>query len=149
MIQIAHANRALAFQNNAAGARIGAHIKCLARHGGVQKAARGGDAPAALNGALEITNTGLIAAIVIWVARNAGSHATSDEGFRERVEPIHIRYGNTAIASAPFLAKAKPAFGAHVIGQAIRIAPAAIAALRPAILIPRLAAIINHAIDGG
>ena len=101
-----------------------------------------------MNGTLEIANAGLIAIVVIRVARNAGRNAASDEGFRERVEPIHICHGHTTIAPAAFLAKAKALFASLVIGQAICIAPAAIATLRPAILIPRLAAIIDHAIDG-
>jgi len=98
-----------------------------------------------MNGALEIANASLIAIIVIGVARNAGGHTARYERFRYRIEPIHIRYGNTAIAAAAFLAKTKAFFAALVIGQAIRIAPAAIAALRPAILIAWLAAIIDHA----
>ena len=114
----------------------------------MQKTARGGDAPATMNGALEIANASLIPVIVIGVARNTGGNAARYEGFRYWIEPIHIGDRNATIAAAAFLTKAKALFAAHVIGQAIRIAPAAIAALRPAILIAWLAAIIDHAIDG-
>src|SRR4051812_22647782 len=98
----------------------------------MQESTRGGDPPAVQYGALEIADAGLVAAVVIRVARDAEADAAGNEGFRQRMDPVIVGDGNAALPpAARFVAEADAAFATPVIGQAIGIAPAAIAALRP------------------
>ena len=57
---------------------------------GLQEGARRGDAPAILDAALEIPDAGLVAAVVVRVARHPAPDAAFEEGLRERMDPVHV-----------------------------------------------------------
>ena len=76
---VADAHGALALQHHLAGAGIGTHLQVRAGHGGLQQAARRTYPLAVLDGALEIAHAALVAAVVVWVARDAGVDRAFDE----------------------------------------------------------------------
>src|SRR6185503_12183463 len=121
-------------------------IAALARR--MQERLRRAHAQSVLDGALAVGHAFLDRAVVIGVARDAEADRALHEGFAERVVPIHGGDGELAIPPAKGLvALADPPLQPLEIGQDIRIAPAAVALLRPGVEILALAAIIDVAVD--
>ena len=105
---------------------------------------------AVLDGALGVGDALLDRAVVIMIARNPEAHRAGHEGFAERILPIHRGDGEIAVAAAiGVLALADPALHAPEIGQHVRIAPVAIAHLRPGVEILALAAVVDVTVDRG
>ena len=126
------------------------HMDIPPLHRGVQKGGRRADAQAVLDGALGVGDALLDRAVVIGVARNAEAHRARHERLAKRVLPVHG--GDSEVALAPaigVLALADAPLQPLEIGQHIRIAPAAIAELRPGVEILALAAIVDVAVDRG
>ena len=103
---------------------------------------------AARDRALKVADARLVAAVVIGVARHPQAHAPGHECLAERVDPVLVRYRDRPVRAARFGIAARPAFGLLKIRQHVGVAPAAVAPLRPAIEIGRLAAIVDHAVYG-
>src|SRR3984957_12331843 len=130
--------------------RVRPHVDVRPFPRGVQKGGRRTDAQAVLYRALGIRDALLDRAIVIGVARDAQAHRTRHKGFAERIPPVHGGDGEVALAPAiGVLALADPPLKPLEIRQHIRIAPAAIAELRPGVEILTLAAIVDVTVDRG
>src|SRR3954452_15297999 len=130
--------------------RMGAHMDIRPFARGMQKRSRGADAAAVLNGTLRVGDAFLDCAVVVGVARNAEAHRTSHERLAERIAPLHGGDGQTALAPAKsVLTLADAPLQPLEIRQHIRIAPAAIAKLRPGVEVLALAAIVDVAVDRG
>src|SRR6185312_14144459 len=148
-LEIAHANRALAFEDDVGRVRMGPHmhVRPLARR--MQERGRRTDAQALLDGALGVGDAFLDRAVVVGIAGNAEAHRTRHEGLAQRIPPVHRGDGEVTVAAAEgILALADTPFEPLEVRQNVRIAPAAIAHLRPGIEILALAAIIDMAVDG-
>ena len=101
-----------------------------------------------LNGALGVGDALLDRAVVIGVARNAEAHGAGHERLAQRIAPVHGGDGEVAVAPAiGVFALADAALQPLEIGQHVRIAPAAIAELRPGVEILALAAVVDVAVD--
>ena len=149
-LHIAHADRALAFEDDVGGMRMRAHINVRPLPRRVQERSRSTDAQPVLDRALGVGDALLDRAVVIKVARNAERDRARHEGFAERILPVHGGDGESAVAAAiGVIAFADPALQPLEIRQHVRIAPTAIAELRPGIEILALAAIIDVAVDRG
>src|SRR4029453_14181407 len=82
---------------------------------------------------------------VVGRARGGGA---LQEGLAERILPVHGGDGEIAVAAAiSLVALADPPFQPLEIGQHVRIAPAAVAELRPGIEILALAAVVDVTVD--
>src|SRR5205085_12289181 len=89
-------------------------------------------------------------AVVIGILGNAEADGACHEGLAERILPFHGGDGERPLAAAErVLAFADPALQPLEVRQHIRIAPAAIAHLRPGIEILALAAVVDVAVDRG
>ena len=116
----------------------------------VQEGGRRADAQAVSDRALRVGYAFLDRAVVIGVARNAEAHRARHERLAERVSPVHGGDGEVALAPAiGVLALADAPLQPLEIGQHIRIAPAAVAELRPGVEILMLAAIVDVTVDRG
>ena len=114
----------------------------------MQERLRRAHAQAVLDGALAVGYALLDRAVVIGVARNAEAHGAFHEGLAQRILPVHGGDGEAAVAPAiGLVALADPPLQPLEIGQYVRIAPAAIAELRPGVEILALAAVVDVAVD--
>src|SRR6266481_2369023 len=124
------------------------HVRPLPRR--MQEGGRGTDAQAVPDGALGVGDALLDGAVVIGVARDAETDGAGHEGFAERILPVHGGDGEIALAPAiGVIALADAPLQPLEIRQHVRIAPTAIAELRPGIEILALTAIIDVAVDRG
>ncbi len=87
-------------------------------------------------------------AVVIGIPRDAASDSRFDETIDNRI--VHAIVGNTDRPRIPAHAVAAAAvrFESAEVGRDIRRAPAARAELRPAVVVPGVAAHVDHAVDG-
>ena len=147
---VAHADRALALEDDVGRMGVGADMDVRPLHRGAQERGRRADAQAVLDRALGVGHAFLDRAVIIVVARDAEAHGAGHEGLAERIAPVHGGNGQIAVTAAKFVvALADPFFHPLEIGQHVRIAPAAIAKLRPGIEILALAAVVDVAVDRG
>src|SRR3569833_270833 len=136
----ADSSRPSALKGDRRRARAGHQPHIAAFHRRAQNALSRADAKTAVDGALKIADAFLVAVIIVRVSRQPGVHRGGDERLRDRMVPIHVGYGDRAIAAMNSrIARPHPAFAAREIWQHILIAPAAIAELRPIVEIRRLA----------
>ncbi len=130
--------------------RVRPHIDVAPLHRWMQECLRRAHAQAVLDGALAVGHALLDRAVVIGIFGYAETDGSLHEGFAQRILPIHRRDGQIAVAPAKrFIALADPPLQPLEVGQDIRIAPAAIAELRPGIEILTLAAVVDVAVDRG
>jgi hypothetical protein len=148
LVADAHCTQPL--EHDAARARIRPHLKIRARHGGLEEGARGGDAAAAMDGALVVADARLVAAIVVPRAGDAERQAALDEGLGHRVDPVHVGDRDAPLApAARVVAGADAVLAAAIVRQAVGIAPAAQPALRPGVEVRGLAAVVDHPVHRG
>ena len=116
----------------------------------MQERGRRTDAPAVLDGALGVGHALLDRAVVIGVFRDAERDRAGHERLAQRILPVHGGDGEIAVAPAiGVLALADAPLQPLEIGQHVRIAPAAVADLRPGVEILALAAVVDVAVDRG
>ena len=149
IIDIAHADRALALEQHRGGPGIGADLQPSGRLRRMQEHACRRMPPAAMDRALEIADAMLpVAAVVVGAARDTHADRAVDERLADRVDPVDVGDRQVALAAMDaVIGDADPPLGALVVGQHVDIAPAAIAALRPTVEIGALAAVVDHAVD--
>ena len=83
--EVAHADRALALEDEVGDMRMRAHIDIAALARRMQERLRGAHAQALLDGALAVGHALLDRAVVIGVARNAEAHGAFHEGLAQRI----------------------------------------------------------------
>src|SRR5262245_33630307 len=131
---------------------MGVHREVLAAHRRMQIAARRALAAAVLDDALDVADARLLGAVVVLVARDAHLDGALDEGLTKGIAPVEVGDGQVALAAAEQILATTPfpgdaPFGAPEVGQHVGVAPAAVAALRPAVEVEPLAAIVDMAVD--
>jgi hypothetical protein len=90
----------------------------------------------------------LNAPVIVRIARDSRLDAACDEGFAERVAPVDIGDRQATIAAAEGLvAVADTALQLLEVREDIGVAPAAVAILRPRIVVAALSAIVDVAVD--
>ena len=147
-LAVAHANGALALEHDLGDVGVRAHGEIFALHRRMQVAAGGALAHAVLDDALHVAHARLHGAVVVAVARDAHLHRALDEGLADRVAPVEVGDRQVAVAAAEgVVGLADPPFAPAEVGQHVGIAPAAVAALGPAVEIEPLAAIVDMAVD--
>ena len=117
-------------------------------HGRVQIAARRGHATALADGRLCHGDAFLHGAVVIGVVGNTHLSRGGHDRIVEGTALVQIGDLQGAVAAAEFIVAARISFHFAEVRQDVTIAPAAIAQLRPGIIILGLAAHENHAVDG-
>src|SRR6185295_11512479 len=96
----------------------------------------------------EIAGAGLRRAVVVAVAGNAEAGGAGEEGVADLVLPIEVGHRDVAVAAAiKIVAVADPPLEPLEVGEKVGVAPAGVAALRPAVEIVGLAAVDDHAVD--
>ena len=149
-LDVTDADGALAVEDDAGRMRSGADVDIRPLHRRIEKGGRRTDAQAVLDRALRVGDAFLDRAVVIVVAGNPERDRAGHEGLAERILPVHGGNGEVAVAAAIFvLALADPLLHPLEIRQHIRIAPAAVAELRPGIEILALAAVVDVTVDRG
>ena len=142
-----HAGRALAVDEHTQHVRVREHFQVgpVERRGEI--GVIGADPPATTIVDLIVAEAVLIAVIVVGVEGVAGGHRRIDEGPRDNgalLEHFH-RQRPALSAGLPF--RPLEILKALEIRQHVLMAPADAALLCPAVIIMRLAAHINHAVD--
>jgi hypothetical protein len=149
LVNIANAHGLLALEHDLEGARMSAQVDpagFLLRRQKIHPA-RALSQPL-VDVALQITGAGLRRAVVVIVARNAEARGAGEERLADLVWPIEIGHWDVAVAAAiKVIAAADAVLEPFEIGQEVGVAPARIAALRPAVEIVGLAAVDDHAVD--
>ena len=148
-LAVAHADGALALEHDRGRLCMGAHREVGPRHGGMKITTRGTDPAAVPDDALDVAHARLLRAVIIRVARDALFDRAFDEGLAQRIAPFEIGDRQVALVAAEGrvgIAR-HPVFAAAEVGKHVGIAPAAIAALCPAVEVETLAAIVDVAVD--
>ena len=149
-LDVAHADRALAFKDDVGDMGMRAHMDVRPLPRRMQERLRRAHAQAVLDGALAVGHALLDRAVVVGVFGNAEADGACHEGFAERILPVHGGDGERAVAPAiGVVALADAPLQPLEIGQHVRIAPAAVAELRPGVEILALAAVVDVAVDRG
>ena len=114
---------------------------------GIEEGARGGPAPALLLRHLVIAEPFLLAVVVVRIARTAFGRGRIDERIQQFGAFDHVGDVQQAAAAARFVAARLEMLGLAEIRQHRFVRPAAIAELRPGVVVERIAAHVQHAVD--
>ena len=116
--------------------------------GRIEEGARGGPAAAVLLRHLIVVEAFLGAVVVVGVGGPAFGRGGGDHGIADLVAFAHRHHVERAAAAARFVARALVVLGFTEIGQDRFVRPAAVAELRPRIVVERVAAHVQHPVDG-
>jgi hypothetical protein len=147
VLAIAHADAALALDDQAAALRIGLDLQVGSSTRRVEESARRRPAPAVLLRHLVVAEALLVAVVVVDGARIALGDAGVDEGVEDLVLLVHVGDVELAALAAAVVAAALEMLGLLEVRQHRLVGPPAIAELRPGIVVERLSADIQHAVD--
>ena len=145
--RVGDADRALALEDDIAHQRIGLDLEVRPVAGGIEEGARRRLAFAVLHRHLVVAEAFLVAVVVILVLRIAGGRGGIDEGIAQLVGVAHVGDVQRAALAAAVVAAALEILRLLEVGQDLRIGPAAIAELAPGVVVERLAAHVEHAVD--
>ncbi len=145
--RITHTDGTLSLQDQSGRMGMGDDAKVPPLHRGLQECGRGADPAALADRTLGVTHALLRGAVIVRVARDAVLHRTLDEGIAKGVAPRDIADLHRAVTPAERVIAAQTPLHPPEIGQHVRIAPAAIAALGPVVEIHPLPAIVDMAVD--
>src|SRR4051812_50225143 len=122
----------------------GAHSQVRPLHRRMQERARGAHAAPFENRTLRVIDAELTFAVVVRIARNTLADRARDERVAERMMLVDIGDGQSAFASAKrVVALPDAALQPLEIRQHVRVAPAAVTALRPAVVVQALPAVVD------
>ena len=99
-LEITHADRALALEDEVGDMRMRAHIDIAPLARRMQERLCRTHAQAALDGALAVGHALLDRAVVVGIARNPEADGAFHEGLAQRIVPIHGGDGEIAVAAA-------------------------------------------------
>ena len=145
--RVGDADAALALEDHVGHQRVGFDFQVGPVAGRVEEGPRRRPAFAVLHRHLVVPEAFLGAVVVILVLREAARFGCVDEGVAERMRLAHLGH-----VKRPALAAAAVAAGLEMlrlleVGQHLLVGPAAIAELTPGVVVERLAADIEHAVD--
>ena len=142
------ADAALAFEQHAARRRLGDDVQVGAPHGRLEIAMRHAHAPAAADAGLGLDDAFLVLAVVVRVELEAGGDGGLEQGVVQRVLVGHLGDAQRAAGAAPVAAALLVALDAREQRRHVLPAPAASAHLRPGVVVERLPAHPDEAVDG-
>ena len=147
-LRVANAGRAAVFNENtmSQGSRGNGEVRARTRR--VQECPSGAEPAAVLLRDLIDAEAFLGFAVVVWIARIAGLFAGLYPSIQQRVLLHHVRNVQFATVAAVVVASSLEMFGAFEDRQYILERPAAIAELRPGVVVQRLTTHVQHAVDG-
>ena len=126
---------------------LGLDAQVLPATRGIEEGACGGPTPALLLGNLIVSEAFLLAVVVVAIARIALGCGRIDERIKQFGALDHVGDVQQAAATARLVATWLEMLRLAEIRQDRFIRPAAIAELRPGIVVERVAADIQHAVD--
>ena len=141
------ADRASAIEQHALHLRAGAQREVRPPPHRIEVGVRRAHAPAVLLRDLVVADTVLARAVVVRVARVAAFNARGDERVDQFVALAHVGDVERAVAAAQQVRAAREALSLPEVGQHLVPRPAAVAAPLPTVVVERLAAHLQHAID--
>ncbi len=145
---VAHADTALPFDQQALGQRVGLDGQVRPPTRGVEIAIRGAHPAALADGRLRHADAVLLRAVIVPGVGDADLAGRLDQGVVDRAGFVAFGDLQRSVAAAVFVVRgALVAFHVAEDRQYLAIAPAAIAELRPGIVVVRLAAHEDHAVD--
>jgi hypothetical protein len=103
--------------------------------------------PPAPLGRLVVAAAGLRRAVEIRVERHAHRHRRLDEQIAKRVAMGVRLHAQRSVSAVIGVVELRVGFGLAKIGQNIRVGPAGIAALRPAVVVAGVAAHVDHVVQ--
>ena len=145
---VAHADAALSVEQQAFGQRVGLDLQVRAPARRVEVAHRGAHATTAADRRLRHADAVLLRAVVILRVGDADLAGRLDQRVVKRAALVAFADPQRPVAAAVFVvAVALIAFHLLEDRQHLAVAPAAIAELRPGVVVLRLAAHEHHAVD--
>ena len=147
MMQVGDPSGALAVEEHAGGERFGLDAQIGAAPCRIQKSPRRRPAAAILLGGLEIAETFLVVVVVVGIVRETFGHRGLDNGICQL--GAFAQRGNVegTAAAARIITARLVVLGFLEIGQHPFVRPAAVAELGPGVVVERVAADIDHAVD--
>ena len=142
------ADAALALEQDAARRRLGDDVQIAPPPGRPQIAMRHAHAPASGDAGLRLDDAFLVLAVVVRIELVAGGDRGLEQRIVERVLVRHLRDAQRAAGAAPVGAAVLVALDAREQRRHVLPAPAARAHLRPGVVVERLAAHPDEAVDG-
>ncbi len=149
LLDIFDTDGALALEQHAPGKRFQGHHQVRAPHHRVQIAHGGGVALAVADGDLEPGDAFLLGAVDVLGGGDAGLDAGVIHGFGQGMLLGDVRDGDRPALGVELVLVPLLMLGLAEIGQHVGGAPALAAHLPPAVVIGRLAADIEQAVDRG
>ena len=149
VVHVLDADRAPVLDDDAGGARAGQAGQVRPLQGGMQIAAGGAPALAVMDGQLIGPPAFLLEAVEILGDRVARLTAGLDGRRIDRIGRRGLGDLQRAIAPVPGVAAPLQGLGTFEIGQHLGIGPAGQAHLAPLVIVPGMAADIDHAVDRG
>ena len=145
---IAHADATLALEDEGFGDRALVDLQVGAAAGGIEIAEGRALAAALGDRHLGHADAFLRGAVLVGIVGQAHLLRRLDHLLQQRdLVAWRVGHGKDAVAATEFVGAALEAFHALEDGQHVLEAPAAIAELRPVIVVLRLAADVDHAVD--
>ena len=148
-LNIMHPNSPLSLKHDLPGQRAGFDRQIRARKSRSKIRGRRAPAPRIADRKLVAPETFLFGSVEIRVGRIAGLDTGSHKRIEQIVVMACIADNQRSIAPMERISPAGIAFGAFEIGQHIRKGPARHTLLTPEVVIARMAADINHAVQRG
>ena len=145
---ILDADGAAVLDHDAGRLRLGQDGEIFARRGRMQIGGRRAPARTAFLRHLKQAAAELDRAVEIRIERQAGLLRRFDEGVAQRVGVGTLGNVERPVGAVEFIVQALVALGFLEVGQNVGIAPARITELPPMIVVGRLAAHIDHGVDG-
>ena len=147
--RVSHADAALAFEQQAFGQRIGLDRQVRPPARGVEIADGGAHPATAADRRLGHADAVLLRAVIVLGVGDADFAGRLDQRVVERSALVAFGDLQRPVAAAVLLVRvALVAFHVAEDRQHLAVAPAAIAELRPGVIVLRLAAHEDHAVDG-
>ena len=147
VLRVGHADRALALEDHPRCQRFRLHAQIAPRPRGIEEGARRRPAPPILLRHLVVAEAFLPAVVVVGVLRKTLGRRGVDHRVEDLVPFDHVGNVQWSAASARVVAAAFEMFRFLEIRQHRVIRPAAIAELRPGVVVERVAAHVQHAVD--
>ena len=145
--RVGDADTALAFEDHVGHQRVGFDLEIRPAARRVEEGARRRPALAVLHRHLVVAEAFLVAVVVVLVLRIAARLGGIDEGVTKRVRLAHVGDVQQAALAAAVVAVRLKMLRLLEVGQHLLVGPAAIAELAPGVVVERLAAHIEHAVD--
>ena len=146
--QVADPGAEFRVEHEPASQRVGRDLEIRPSPGGPEVAVRGAHPPAAADRGLGLADAFLARSVVVRVVRQAELRPGAEQGVVERAPVRDLADPQRSALRAPFVRSALEVLHAPEERQDVVVAPAAIAELRPGVVVEPLATHEHQAVDG-